>query len=996
MRKIYKLLLVLCAALIVSACSEDLYGGSDGREGKKVTLKLSYEEVLPREIVSTRATDAENVLNNLQIFVFDAQGRLKGYRYIKHNASASDDTNLDQTGNSKEVKVKTTTGDSYIYAVANVPTAIYKLGADAGIPTSDNTEGWTEEDARDGKINFTLDKLKAVAFMRETGQFDITEANFMMSGAANGGELCTIAEQTDGAAAITKPTNEEAQLIKLRRIVAKIDFEITNLESNTYTDNNKSITESDIKFTPTSYKFYNVPQRGSLIENGRVEAGEFEETANGTYSTQATKRFSIYLPENLQNKNIPVNSSISEWKDRENDDANLDKYGKKVFTNAPEHGTYVALNGTYSSKVTVGGGEPYNRYADVTYYIHLGDFGTPNNAKNESKDFNVERNCYYTYKVTVKGVNSIVVEAKKESDYQSGAEGVVLDMSTGKYYILDSHYEQVNMTFSKSDIDKLAKNTGADGNELGFMFQVHDLNGSSKIINVNGVTADDISSKLNGANYKWVEFADGASKHYPGTGKTKDLLYVLNELYNHRSGGKDANVPGFWDEQEKKTYTCFINENYYSDKSWGQYVNISPRVLYIANSAEQSADGRSTYLTLQYGLSQYSIQTFYNKDMDGKLVAYGCETIRDDNRKWGSADIDKSMLDHDSETVTLSLGADNGGKGKGSSKWDGLANMKTDIGFSTDDNLLWGDIIYSDYREACMSRNRDLDGDGKISADEIRWYCPTIAQYGGLWIGENAITENQAKLFIGSTRDLKKGEDWTTRDGAEHYFANDNDVHVFWSEEGMATGSTKNHEKNLKYVRCIRNLQSDNLGIYDNKNAALTADVYYIDDRKNFTVDLSRVSDEALRTSVQTTELVSHTERDAINSPARKFTYAKYNTRGKGITGTNDRSDNPLLTTSMSMKNAATNTNTLCHNDYYENENYPDKGTWRAPNQRELCIMNVIGAYNGNDNEGCRTHFSNSTFRYSWHTEGNLVTMGDDGAAPDKYNVSLRCVKDVQ
>ena len=49
---------------------------------------------------------------------------------------------------------------------------------------------------------------------------------------------------------------------------------------------------------------------------------------------------------------------------------------------------------------------------------------------------------------------------------------------------------------------------------------------------------------------------------------------------------------------------------------------------------------------------------------------------------------------------------------------------------------------------ACLSRNRDLNGNGTIDIDEIRWYMPSINEYIRIGMGATAIS-NEAQLYFG-------------------------------------------------------------------------------------------------------------------------------------------------------------------------------------------------------------------------------------------------------
>lgn len=61
---------------------------------------------------------------------------------------------------------------------------------------------------------------------------------------------------------------------------------------------------------------------------------------------------------------------------------------------------------------------------------------------------------------------------------------------------------------------------------------------------------------------------------------------------------------------------------------------------------------------------------------------------------------------------------------------------------------------------ACLTRNRDFNGDSKITDDELRWYTPARDQMLGLWIGEPALPA-KAALYPYSTEGMERPNDAT-------------------------------------------------------------------------------------------------------------------------------------------------------------------------------------------------------------------------------------------
>lgn len=925
--------LLMGVALLLSSCSEDIFpGGSESNED--VTISLAYSDVSPRDIVvNSRATDAEERhLDNLYIYIFDGNGNLKGYKGIEGevnlNQYTSNNTKAEITG------IKTRSGESYIYAVANISTGLYPVETSSGTVAANKLPiNLNEETARAGGYDFTLDQLKALTFKRNNTSIDITSA-FLMSGAVQDGNLVNI------TTAGTIASGDNA--IRLSRIVSKVKFTIKAAKTT-------GVTRS---FKLETYDIMNIAVDGSLV--GKIDGNRRNKTTNVNNNIGNTVRpndvendaqfFEVYLPENLQD----AVHNVTTQAEREDDSQSI----PKEFTNAPANGTYVVLKGKYEETTSSS-----TKSADVTYYVHLGD------CSRDKNNYDVERNCKYTYNITVAGVDKIIVEAKKESGAdQPGAEGVVLEYgATGKNMTLDSHYEYMVMRFYQNDIQALKK-AGK-----GYFYQVYALGNHTDVINVGATTV----GKKNDVDTSWIQFAikcrrDGSSStysedktnrgtacSYPGTNANN--LYTVDKflkyLYDNANstsiwtGGYDYNKGSYYVDA-----TCFISENYYKNLTWNQYVNdVDKRAFYVANEVKTSNDGRSVYAQTQYGLTQYNIQTFYDRSKAGSITAYGCETINDEEGKGFSVNGGGSTY-----------------QSAGSDTWNGRANMVADINTRTD---TWKSLKNNtSLIKACMSRNRDLNGDGKISDDEIRWYAPTISQYIGIWIGEE-IMSGESKLFNKATSTLSTSNDPGCR---MLYYSSTYNENTYFSEEGLAT----NHNNSAyppKLVRCLRNLKSNDVGY--NRTPAK----YYT--YESSVVTLNNVDEKALNTSGEQGELNAHTERSALNKPAKKFKISNEKYYGEGYT---DGWGYWHWTGVTPTQEHVVDGTFKCYNNYEEGDK-----KWRVPNQRELSVMFLVDKDKITDTY-CRTIFSNTNFRKSWTYSSNIFTMD-----VNKWNAtgSVRCIK---
>lgn len=355
-------------------------------------------------------------------------------------------------------------------------------------------------------------------------------------------------------------------------------------------------------------------------------------------------------------------------------------------------------------------------------------------------------------------------------------------------------------------------------------------------------------------------------------------------------------------------------------------------------------------------MTQHNIQTFYDVKQAGNVIAYGCETINDEEGKGFSDDGEGGTSPKKYWYLYQSHGSD---------KWDGRANMKQDLSDLTWDNIKSNKSLV----KACMSRNRDLNGNGTIDDDEIRWYAPAVNQYIGLWIGEEVIS-TEARLFNKQTSTLSEAKNPECR---MLYYTSTGGINTYFSEEGMATNNHYNGEANYTptLVRCIRNLESGKIGYATTPDKYYTKSKYTYNKKDGYSVELDKVDSRALNVGGNSNELIDHDERLDTNKPAKSFKIAST---------TYPQSDS----NSASMKNVVEG-NFKCNGNYYQTDK-----KWRVPNQREMSVMYLIDPSLINKTY-CRTKFSNINFRKSWTYDEGVIQMASDW---NKYSSGkIRCIK---
>lgn len=628
--------LTLCS---LTSCVKENISAPDHGEGT-VYLSLNvFSGGMDQVIVKSPwdpNDDNERAVENLRIYIFSkATDNLVGYKYFsKDDLTFTDDSS--QPGYDRTATVSnipTSTGEVYIYAIANARTSQYKVTDDAILDIDESNLS-----------HLTRTTFLSATCTRQLGSINPADNRFVMSGFANNGDPVTIARKdgTTQQAEITSPTDNDHKRVKLYKILSKNKITVK--------------TEGGVTFKPEYMEIHNVPQVYGLMRGNNVAPSGFETFDRIIWSENS---YQCYLPANVQTATASP-TSFNDFNDREKN--TYDKTtGKKSFVNAPENATYVVIHGKYQ------GGD----YAgDLSYTVHLGDF------THNMSDFSVAANSNYEYTLTIKGVNNFIAESKKETGKDDpGSEGVVIFKGTDILEV-DCHYEARVMKFSMSELNQII-----NVDKYGYILKIQTafcetismiVDGDGKIydaaefrtqsnptvlttVGTDGMPVDKSKILISGdeADFDWVRFVkntgatystpkynvgclvqnSGTSTHsisdvcaYPGRANTQTIFEFLRDLYK---AGKEQNASYFNATGSSVYVTCFVDENYYADKNWTEYVNKSePRRMYFANELFVSEDGQSSFAKAKYVVSQKSIWTFYK--LDPTLKPFGLESVSEE------------------------------------------------------------------------------------------------------------------------------------------------------------------------------------------------------------------------------------------------------------------------------------------------------------------------------------------------------------------------------
>lgn len=1109
--------LILPLVLVGTGCVKDDFRVTTDMEGYPVTVSLNLGMGEASDIVVSRADNSNSDLINLVLFVYGSDGifqqMLSTTASEQDNRISIDSSSAAEDGVKYTITIKTTSGTKNLLAVANTSSVASEGGFWESMAS-------IASGAQGGTLDFK--ELKAAVIeLREDLYKDsemlpiqITASSQMLiSGSNEGVVFDTSGNVTDYG----QLDDTDKVVLKMDRAMARITFNIAEKP-----DKAKGI------FTPSSFKVYNIPVESSLTNAAKSETSSEKyinsasmnigNISGGKYS------FTFYMPENIQK--VKQGANIGSYNDRDTwkgDSGSLPE--NKIWANAPQNSTFVVVSGTYSQ--TAADGASNNYTGNVSYTIHLGDFSTGDNTTGSLDNFAVERNCAYTYNMSVLSVDKIVVEAKKEEgkEYQQGAEGQIFTYDATTYsYELDAHYEQVFLEYNltkiaeavssaigtyDTQVDEKIDNAIADNMILVIQseamdythlatdedpyYSVQNKRGTLKpykiysdsVRDVSTVTKNDIldgagtdDKPTKGFDYKWIEFWPQSGTDiaaYPGvsswsrediTGFKNENVYgeavtpeseylmdvydvivamgnVVKKIYKGEEAVSTAErnedgiiITTLQNGNYVARFTAFVNEYYYyrhpltGDKvdMWSVMTNKIPREMIIAMSTDVSEDGNSSYSQIYSYITQLSMQTFYNARTNTSINGFGIETYNETPRlTFGTPQSTNGLnkTDGRSNQITLIGGTEdtkwntyinpsyNGWK---TSVGNGHANHKLSItAYNTTDYL--GGAYY-----ACMSRNRDLNGNGEIDNNEVRWYLPSLNEYIRIGIGSNAIS-NAAQLYIGDKTAMRKtttiiGQNayadgypidyiW---DGALFYTSSGNSERVYWATERGSyspDGQNWGGGNNPKPIRCIRALPAT-IGDNDISTVHVESDASFVGHNlpnepgynRNNPIVLefrNRLVDDLYRERTNDV-LIPHNEDATANSYYDGIFVAKedvYEYEGNWWNPTKVYQQFPL----KQIINYGGNQTNPC--DSYSEDGDGD-AVWRVPNLAEFSAMVAAGLVTSGD--ACCTQFSNMNVRCGFAFSSLVYCPGDDvnkNGVVTKITIEnvgsfrVRCVRDV-
>lgn len=1056
-KRILHTIVLWAAALTCISCVKENFTPSQSGVGEaRFLLDFGVKDDIAIQTKSTLDAKAESRVFNLYVFVFNSNGdKVTGEYFGSKNLKASADEVRNATDNCWYVSNSTTTTGSVLfncsagegftlYVLSNLDSDMVRISSDVLAATVR-----TEDDLKNFTAYLNQKIVTRNGYFPMSGKIsDITinDSNGATSGKTNITGKVMLSRIDAKVRFVFKTGNTpDAQGQTIKSFEPR-QWKVVNVPRTGYI---LPRNEDCVNVAPATAKEDYSKYAAGFFDTEFVNFEDFPESG--------TSGFSFYMMENRQepkkalagyqdrsraqklasglNEKCTVTYSL---------DGQEISRDMRMFEYANDFSTYVVVTG-YVEMELVDDKAGKVLGGDVQYIIHLGDWGT------DIANFNTERNTSYTYTVTVNSVNNIRVEVETSKgavsdvkENQPGASGHV-SIAKEEIALCDCHYVSKTISFhltnffNNSDISK--DNCIVD--EL--TWAVKTPFGEGEPITEGGV---DVTS---GLDYKWVHFrlnkkdangkyySDKRRKYTPKTMETKiewqenkeddgtpglagfhndgimDVaqlcVFIKNEVHKYLDNPASSafdNLESTDLSLPKISLTVFVDEYYYEKHPitgdekpdlWKTFVNAEDRKLHILCNSEKSKDLESSTTGSVVTIQQRSIQCIYNTDPSYTVLqtAWGVENQDEYDGMWDEYWSERS--------------GGNRGNGKrlnglynSCKEWE-LSPAGTSNAFTTgvqwskymnyevenDTPHLQSNYLYMRY--ACLTRNRDNDGDGEIDRNEVRWYLASINQLLGLYVGDAILSAN-TRLYNKSPED-KQSDDYNRWQqhivSSTAFNGKSNDPTMLWAEEGTSTSRFyHNWAPDIQGtgIRCVRNL-----GYIDGKNDESydidkEFDDYITAEKQSdgsYIFTCTHLNEKALR-YYTSKELILSDERALENCLYKKFqSYptSSSNFKAQSFKAFNDKVDEEI---------AAGRGNPYCPEGY------------RTPSQTEAAVMRYY-MEGWNESTMTRTYWSLGPLggpnpkkdkngkvlaKYGFSVQGTNITVNHQAVN------SVRCVRDIR
>lgn len=979
--------ILLLLSLFASCTDEEIFQGSGVTEGVPTTVDISVGTAA--NTAKTRSVlleSEERKIYNLYLWVFNSSGNVEYSREYSRADLIQAATDLTTSTGEVDADAPTsmgllknislTTGKKTLFLLGN-----YKSDADGLFHV--------EPEVLNGISKYSdLEKVRAAMTVHTLFR-------------PNGNLLMSLTQT------VTVSTATKQIEVSLKRSEAKITLNLQTI--------------AGLTFEPGTYRLGNVPGSTFIAEHAKGADQTASWDADGVdkklYWVSEYFQFegdadnvttSFYMPENRKVAKKAISPASPGYSAERKgydlrqkqlkspvagatDKPNLQN-GETEY--APDLAPYIEFTGELRQNLATGDTST-ERFGRVTYRIYLG-YTAENDPVN---DYDIERNVHYTYNVTIKGMNDLVVEAKsdkaKEEESAPGVEGLVYDAH--RSFNFDCHYEQGLMRFKKDELAIFNPDgTLKDDAMISFAIRTPFCD---KIISYTKAELEQlknnnyIPSKEKKADTDWLKFyihpstlADNGNEdmqYFSDTGANllslEQFLYrLMNEpdyVFNAASGLCKVTVYAneFFYEQNP------MQENAPKDKNlWKTFANSPDRTfdLLVNTSHEISPDGQSRYHQAIVTIRQMSIKTVFVNSPDGMRV-WGVENVNETpdldwsvrapsepdafyNKYYSNGWANTwSLMSRRTGGLTDNIMPDPMLRGKEKTLWQVMTKVNNaKLTLSMDHTNLAMKNYHATY--ACFTpflRNRDNNRDGQMQANEMQWYIPSVCETNMLYVAERVLPLKSR--LVGHAPSDNATALFTSRAfmGSTNLTLNSPNTIIFVEESHSMTPiynfdyqktASPGERTPFSDVRLIRDLgiletsedHSYHLDEIAKELSKTLINKWTEDEYLIFRAD--NLPSNTTRSARAIYELPAHNETSQINTIYQKgFEVAKYIAnridKRKDLDNPN-RSGEYYCETWTTLMNDIEKGNSPC-TYYFQNPDQSDLGTWRLPNEAELMIM---------------------------------------------------------